>query len=142
MAVAPYIIFEKQLLKTKTVLNKETNIQVELNGNMKILYRYMLDRFLFFKSLGNEFYDNQDELAYNLAMSKRTIVSLIKSLLDVGLVEKKTARYSGVNNSNSYIIHDMFDCERFDTFTTVVCANKKVLSLDVKELTYFDDEEF
>jgi len=110
-----------------------------LTGNLKILYRYMLDRYLFFTGLGNEFYDNQDDLAESLAMTRRTIISLIKSLMSAGLVQKRTSRHSGANNSNSYIVQDILDKSRFETMS-LVCSMQSVVVIPIKD--DFDAEEF
>lgn len=146
MAEIPYITFEKELLKIRAIVCVTSSVRLEMTGNLKILYRYMLDRYLFFYSLGNAFYDNQDDLADSLGMTKRTIVTLIKNLVDVGLIEKRTSRFAGANNSNAYIVYDIFDKTKFNTAAAIKsCVPKVVKKAPHKKVIVqddFDDEPF
>lgn len=108
-----YIRFEKELLKIKEVRNKSGNA-VAFSGNIKILYQYMHDRYLFFKRLNKEFFDDQREIAEAIGVTERTAVSLVNALCDIGLVEKTKKKIRGAWTSNSYVVHDIFDKDRFD----------------------------
>lgn len=121
MAEAQFVIFEKELLKMKSVTHKSKvdkegkPLSLELTGNLKILYQYMLDRYCFFSSNNKEFFDNQDDIAENIAMSKRTVVNLLKELVEIGLVVKTTKRIQGSMHSNAYVVLDIFDDSIFVT---------------------------
>ena len=112
----PFIMFEKDYLKIKEVSYKKGNevVMQPFTGNLKVLYRYMLDRYLFFKGTGNEFYDNQVQLADAIGVSERTVVKLVSDLCATGLVEKSNKTVKGACHSNAYIVHDIFDQTKFD----------------------------
>ena len=93
---AKYVRFEKELLKIKKVCNKSGESLV-FTGNIKILYQYMHDRYLFFKRLNKEFFDDQRDIAEAIGVTEKTSSSLIGSLCDFGLIEKtkkKNKRFS------------------------------------------------
>lgn len=110
---AKYVRFEKELLKIKEVHNKN-GVVIQFNGNIKILYQYMHDRYLFFKRINKEFFDDQRDIAESVGIAERTCVSLVNTLCDFGLIEKTKKKIRGAWTSNSYVVHDIFDKEKFD----------------------------
>ena len=110
---AKYVRFEKELLKIKKVCNKSGESLV-FTGNIKILYQYMHDRYLFFKRLNKEFFDDQRDIAEAIGVTEKTSSSLIGALCEFGLIEKTKKKIRGAWTSNSYVVHDIFDKEKFD----------------------------
>lgn len=112
----PFIMYEKNYLKIREVTFKKDGKDVvqAFTGNMKVLYRYMFDRYMFFSGTGKEFYDNQAQLADAIGVSERTVVKLVADLCSTGLVEKSHKKIKGAWHSNAYIVHDIFDKTKFD----------------------------
>lgn len=116
-----FVMFDKELLKLREVsstVRKDKNgvlVKIELNSSSKVLYQYMLDRYLFFKGNGKFFFDNQDTLAEAVGLSVRSIVDIIKKFVSVGLVSKTVKPQVGAIHSNAYIVHDIFDKALFVT---------------------------
>lgn len=97
-----------RLMSAESVVNKETGASVNMDSNTVLLYCFMDARYKHFKRLGNEFFDNQDYFALRLGVSSRTVVTLIKKLVDVGLVKKSVLRTRGSQHSNKYEVEDIY----------------------------------
>ena len=120
--------------------------EIDFTFGMRLLYPYMLDRYMFFRSKGNLFFDNQQDLAINCGMSQRNVVDSIKKFVYVGLVEKSVQPQIGAIHSNSYIVHDVFNkdlfvpfCEKEHSVITTKVVNKKQRITTRAEQEDFED---
>lgn len=129
-----FIPFEKELLRIKEVVCVQAKkdgkpVVVNFTGNVKIVYQYMQDRYQFFKRSGKDFFDNQKEIAEACGVSDRTVIQIIQTLCEAGLVEKRQKSIKGAWHSNAYVVHDVFDTTMFQTGAKVdkgLLANRKV----------------
>lgn len=72
-----------------------------------VVYSYMLNRYLFFKQIGNQYYENIKDIALATGQSEITIKRVIPKLKqkDHLLVSKRKAK---VGNSNTYVVVDYY----------------------------------
>ncbi|HBZ8803240.1 TPA: ArsR family transcriptional regulator [Klebsiella pneumoniae] len=99
-----YFGTEEALSEASHITNVNTGERVELSNNTKALYARMRKRFHFFTTSnigGNTgiYYDNVEELAASVGISKRTALRCLDDLKQVGLV---IANLSG--RSNQWIV--------------------------------------
>lgn len=104
--------------KTKTIqgqvdssyekLSKSLRRSTELTGNQKILYTYMLDKFMFFSSRGQEFYESGETLAYEIGIARSNVKSCLAALIKAGLVHKITRKKKGAMLECIYSVEDKF----------------------------------
>ena len=80
-----------------------------LNGNQKVLYAYMLDKYMFFKSKGLEFYESGDTLAEEIGTSRNTVLTCLKGLVEQGFVRKVTRKKKGAQLECVYEVEDRFN---------------------------------
>lgn len=78
----PFIKFPKTLLAATHWLSLTTGEDVQFTPSNKILWLHIKDRFDFFTSLGNEWFDNQEAIAAatgsNISTVKRFLADLTK----------------------------------------------------------------
>lgn len=70
----------------------------------KMLWSWMLDRYQFFKTNNNVWFDNQDEIAAYTGFSVSTVKRFIKKLSVSGVLFIATKNMGGARVSNSYVI--------------------------------------
>ncbi|WP_137279557.1 DUF6945 domain-containing protein [Pseudomonas rhizoryzae] len=70
----------------------------------KMLWSWMLDRYQFFKTNNNVWFDNQDEIAAYTGFSVSTVKRFIKKLSVSGVLVIKAKNMGGARFSNSYVI--------------------------------------
>jgi len=78
-----------------------------LNSAENILYSYMLNRYWFFKKIGNEYYENIKDIAIATKQSERNIARTIKKLEDLNHIDVYKKKI-GTGNSNAYVVHDLY----------------------------------
>lgn len=104
---------EKKTSPTNTWIRSSHELlkRKDLTGNAKLVYTYMLDRYMFFTSLEKEYYENMQAIGDALGMQRRTVGDSIKALEDVGLLRifKKNV-YNTARSvvSHSYHVRDMY----------------------------------
>jgi len=83
----------------------------DLTANAKLVYTYMLDRYLFFTSLEKEYYENMQDIGDALGIQRRTVGDSIKTLEELGLIrvlKKKVHNTERSVVSHSYHVRDMY----------------------------------
>lgn len=74
----------------------------------KVLYVYMLDKYMFFTSRGQEFYESLDALAEELGVNRTTVHRGLNGLLDAGYVKKITRKKKGSFMECVYEVKDVY----------------------------------
>lgn len=93
----------KDVRRAKHYVSRITGEHLSLTPEKKLLWALMLDRFLFFKSNGGDWFDNQQWLADECGVSVITVKRFIKELREHGYLLVTTTRVYG-GQSNSYEI--------------------------------------
>lgn len=96
-----FLKVDSYLLAATTLLALD-GTEVSINLSVKILHMQLLDRFLFFKSVGQEYYDTNIYLANKLGVEVKTVERGIKVLERLGLVKRKKIRIDNLPK-NVYI---------------------------------------
>ena len=80
----------------------------ELTMLQKVLYTYMLDKFMFFSSRGQEFYESLDTLGEELGVNRTTIHRGLEGLIQIGYVKKITRKKKGAFLECVYEVKDIY----------------------------------
>ena len=99
------------LLRCVGVTNTKTDRFVKLSANEKLVYSFIKHEFDF--KGGDKVSFPQQEIGDCLALSKRTIISCLKTLVDVGLIEVLNISTNGAIHNNAYVVYDVLDTKRF-----------------------------
>ncbi|WLH44230.1 helix-turn-helix domain-containing protein [Pseudomonas beijingensis] len=93
-----------EIMRATHWVSKTTGQHFKLTGTQKIVWVHMTSRYEFFRSLGKEWFDDQEDIAKDTGCDVSTVKGFIKSLVDHGyiLVDRKKLR--GYVHSNSYKI--------------------------------------
>lgn len=78
----------------------------------KFIYMHMLQRFMFFKSLGRPYYDNQTDIGEALGLTRQTVAKSTKTLESRGLISSekvKTMTQTGLFSSYNYTVFDKYE---------------------------------
>lgn len=75
-----FIKFDSYMLMVNKVIVLDTSEVLPLSLNDKAIWSYMLSRYTYFKSIGNSYYESQEEIAHKLGVSRDTVVSSIRKL--------------------------------------------------------------
>ena len=70
----------------------------------KAVWHWILHRYLFFKSQGKGFFDNQEDIALNSGVSLSTVRRFLKELEEMGYIKITMTQKYGGHKSNSYEI--------------------------------------
>lgn len=89
-------------------LSKTLRRSTELTGNQKILYTYMLDKYMFFSSRGQEFYESGETLAHEIGIARSNLKACLAALIKAGLVHKITRKKKGAMLECVYTVEDRF----------------------------------
>ena len=108
------IKLEKKASPTNTWIRSSHELlkRKDLTANAKLVYTYMLDRYLFFTSLEKEYYENMQDIGDALGIQRRTVSDSIKTLEEVGLIrvlKKKIHNTERSVVSHSYNVRDMYN---------------------------------
>lgn len=80
-------------------------LQEELSLSTKVIYAYMLWRYVFFRAkAGGTYFESQDTIAKACSVSRKTVNEGIQSLSCAGLLTYKKS----TSQSHTYILHDKF----------------------------------
>jgi predicted transcriptional regulator len=72
-----------------------------------VVYAFMLNRFMFFKGLNKEYYENIDQIALACSQSCATVKRTLSKLAEHGHILVSKAKV-GVGVSNRYIVKDIY----------------------------------
>lgn len=78
----------------------------------KFIYMHMLQRFVFFHSLGKQYYDNQSDIGESLGLTRQTVAKSTKTLESRGLIKSekvKTMTQTGLFSSYNYTVFDKYE---------------------------------
>lgn len=126
-----FLKLEKQLLRAVSVTDKTTGTVSKLSSVDKIVYRYMFERYVFFSSQKQQYFDNQSDIAYECGLAIATLQRAIYSLEECGLITTKTQKleHCGSRVKNFYTVYDVFS-QRFE-----LNSQSKTKKTSTKQLT-------
>lgn len=102
---------DKLILRTVGLTNNQTDISANLSSNEKLVYVFMKSEY---DACGEDFIVLQQPIiADALALSKRTVVTCIKTLTRIGLISVKSIKQQSSMHHNAYKIYDILDSEKF-----------------------------
>lgn len=99
---------QRQVDSSYEKLSKALRRSTELTMLQKVLYTYMLDKFMFFSSRGQEFYESLDTLGDELGVNRTTIHRGLEGLLKIGYVKKITRKKKGAFLECIYEVKDVY----------------------------------
>ena len=99
---------QRQVDSSFEKLSKVLRRSTELTMLQKVLYTYMLDKFMFFSSRGQEFYESLDTLGDELGVNRTTIHRGLEGLLKIGYVKKITRKKKGAFLECIYEVKDVY----------------------------------
>lgn len=100
-----YGVTEMRFLCASQIVIRSTGEIVKITDKMKLVYIYMMNQYLGFRSRGQQFYTDQRQIGAALDISRDTLSKVLASLKTLGIVE--TAGWKG--NSESYTVHFFSD---------------------------------
>lgn len=98
-----YVYAYRNIMSASGFVNPHTGETVNLGAERKIIWLQMLDRFYLFKSLGNQWFDNQIDIASACNVGLSTVQRFINDLKSSGYIEVNQTRVGG-HLSNSYTL--------------------------------------
>ena len=99
-----FIKYDKQLLYAKSCVGRDGK-DIPLSHIDKAIYLYLKDRVNFFKSRGLECFESHELICDRLNISKRTMSSWLKKMVENGIVEchkTRTRNGTGYKYTNVY----------------------------------------
>lgn len=72
-----------------------------------VIYAFMLNRFMFFKQLGNPYYENIEDIAKGSRQGVATVKRCIKKLQENGYIDVSKIKVK-TGHSNSYVVKDIY----------------------------------
>lgn len=113
-AIAPYFCLYRELLTAQHYVCKNTGNLIPLTSEKKIIWCWMIDRFMFFKNQKKSFFDNQADIAAACGVSESTVKRFLLELTDAidedgkpkgaGYIHTTCTRSIGGHKSNSYTL--------------------------------------
>lgn len=94
----------KEMMRATHWISKTTGQQFSLTGTQKIIWVHMIDRYKFFQSLGNDWFDDQEDIAKDTGCDVSTVKGFIKLLVEHGYMVVERKKLRGFVYSNSYKI--------------------------------------
>lgn len=129
-----WLKLEKSLLKVVLVKNLMSGEMVEWSYSHTILFLYLKDRHDHFKRIGNEFFDNQEQIALDIGLSIASLKRKMRDLYRLGAVRVEKKKMGGFINSNSYTVLDIFSSPMFESITVDGEVLEKHVEVQNKEL--------
>lgn len=71
------------------------------------IYSYMLNKYLFFKSKGNEYYESEVQIGLFLNLTSKSVQRAIKLLKEHSFLDYKLV-HKGTSFVNVYVVNDVF----------------------------------
>lgn len=100
----PFIKFPKALLAATHWISLTTGEEIQFTPSNKILWLHIKDRFDFFASLGNEWFDNQEAIAAATGSNISTVKRFLADLTKHGYLKASKKKVWGCAFSNSYTV--------------------------------------
>lgn len=98
-------------LGTFTKFPNQMKADRNFNALDKLVYAHMLQRYVFFSSKGNEYFDNQEEIAKALGVTRQTVATSIKTLEKNSLLittKTRVQTQGGMFSSCKYVLVDRY----------------------------------
>ncbi|MGY1918891.1 DUF6945 domain-containing protein [Pseudomonas tolaasii] len=84
--------------------SRTTGEQFKLSGDQKVMWAWMEKRYEFFRSIGKDWFDNQDDIAMSTGCDPSTVKRFISKLTQHGYIEVERQKGRGFIRSNKYKI--------------------------------------
>lgn len=111
--IGSYFSLYRDILSASHYVCKNTGDLIPLTSEKKIIWCWMIDRFLFFKNQDKAFFDNQADIAAACGVSESTVKRFLAELTDAkdgngkpkgaGYIKTTCTRIGG-HKSNSYVL--------------------------------------
>ena len=136
-SVTNIVKLEKKTSPTNTWIRSSHELlkRKDLTGNAKLVYTYMLDRYMFFTSLEKEYYENMQDIGEELGIARKTVNDAIKALEEAQMLvifKKKLYEKDKSVVSHSYVVKDIYN----------LYVPAKVLQMKPASRVYSEDEPF
>lgn len=102
-----------------------------------IIYSFMLNRYVFFKGIGNSYFENIEDIAKGSRQAVATVNRAIKKLSKQGFISIKKIKVQ-VGCSNSYEVNDIFgvlDVKQVEKIKTEPVHKSK------QKIKFYEDED-
>ncbi|WP_460163463.1 helix-turn-helix domain-containing protein [Pseudomonas sp. S2_F03] len=96
--------FTHEMMRATHWISKTTGEHLKLSAVQKIIWVQMIDRYNFFRLLGKEWFDSQEDIAFATGCDVSTVKAFIRLLVKHGYITVKRKRLRGFVSSNSYKI--------------------------------------
>ncbi|WP_421534755.1 DUF6945 domain-containing protein [Pseudomonas marginalis] len=93
-----------EIMKATHWTSRATGEQFKLTGDQKIMWAWMEKRYKFFRSIGKDWFDNQEEIAAATGCDTSTVKRFITKLTQHGYIEVQRQKGRGFIRSNNYKI--------------------------------------
>ncbi|MEN2396830.1 DUF6945 domain-containing protein [Pseudomonas halotolerans] len=93
-----------EIMRATHWISKTTGELFKLTGTQKIIWVHMTSRYEFFRSLGKEWFDDQEDIAKDTGCDVSTVKGFIKLLVEHGYMAVERKKLRGYVYSNSYRI--------------------------------------
>lgn len=117
----PFIKFPKAFLAATHWISLTTGEEIQFTPSNKILWLHIKDRFDFFTSLGNEWFDNQEAIAAATGSNISTVKRFLADLTKHGYLKTSKKKVWGCAFSNNYTIaQDLIGIVRMESTVAMV----------------------
>lgn len=99
-----FVKFPKALMAATHWISLTTGEEIQFTPSNKILWLHIKDRFDFFTSLGNEWFDNQEAIAAATGSNISTVKRFLADLTNHGYLKTSKKKVWGCAYSNNYTI--------------------------------------
>ncbi|MFJ3006146.1 DUF6945 domain-containing protein [Pseudomonas fluorescens] len=93
-----------EIMRATHWISRTTGQHFKLTATQKIIWVHMVSRYEFFRSLGKEWFDDQEEIARETGCDVSTVKEFIKLLARHGYMVVERKKLRGFVSSNSYKI--------------------------------------
>lgn len=93
-----------EIMRATHWVSKTTGQHIKLTGTQKIIWVHMANRYQFFRSLGKEWFDDQEDIAKETGCDVSTVKEFIRLLEKHGYMVVERKKLRGFVHSNSYKI--------------------------------------
>ncbi|KAA8552162.1 DUF6945 domain-containing protein [Pseudomonas marginalis] len=93
-----------EIMKATHWTSRTTGEQFKLTGDQKIMWAWMEKRYIFFRSIGKDWFDNQEDIAAATGCDPSTVKRFIAKLIQHGYIEVQRQKGRGFIRSNNYKI--------------------------------------
>ncbi|WP_413728480.1 DUF6945 domain-containing protein [Sodalis sp. RH19] len=117
---------------TVNLIDKVTGEKIKIDLSTKNIFSYMRQRYDYFKSQNQSYYENQNVIAVCCGVSERKVRDAIKLLNQLGLLKIYTRR-TGTNQSNAY--HSFLSLDEIEDKYKLINSIGLDAKTSVKEIT-------